>query len=217
MRKKNKNKKKKTFYLKVRKNFVTGLITLLPLFVTYIFIAWLMKFLHKNLAFVPKLISPDNDILIILFEFVLFLLILLFIYIVGVFTNKYIGKKTILMGESLLNRIPLIRTIYTGTKQILNGLMVSNKKAFRKVVMVEYPRKGMWVLGFVTGEVYIYKRKRKVKMITIFIPSTPNPTTGFMIILPQKDVKVVNISSDNALKSIISGGVLTPKLYVDEY
>ncbi len=217
MRKKNKNKKKKTFYLKVRKNFVTGLITLLPLFVTYIFIAWLMKFLHKNLAFVPKLISPDNDILIILFEFVLFLLILLFIYIVGVFTNKYIGKKTILMGESLLNRIPLIRTVYTGTKQILNGLMVSNKKAFRKVVMVEYPRRGMWVLGFVTGEVYIYKRKRKEKMITIFIPSTPNPTTGFMIILPQKDVKVVNISSDNALKSIISGGVLTPELYVDKY
>ncbi len=215
--KRKKNKKlQKRFILKIRKNILTGIITILPLFVTYLFIAWLMKLLHKNLAFIPRLLAPQNELLSIVFELLLLFLIVLFIYLVGVLTNKYIGKKSIKLGESILNKIPIIRTIYTGTKQILDGLMLNNKRAFRKVVLVEYPRKGMRVLGFITGEMEIVKNNRKQTMYTVFIPSTPAPTTGFMVIVPKKDVIFVNISPDKALKSIISGGVITNKLKLDE-
>ncbi len=215
-KKKKQNYIKPKLFVKIRKNIITGIITILPLFVTYLFIAWLMKLLHKNLEFIPKLLTPNNELLIYLFEVLLLLIILLFIYLVGVMTNKYIGKKSIKMGENLLNKIPLIRTIYTGTKQILDGLMVNNKRAFKKVVLVEYPRKGMQCIGFITGEVEIIKNHRKQKLYTVFIPSTPAPTTGFMVILPRKDVIMLDISPDKALKSIISGGVITPKLKINE-
>ncbi|MBU1077642.1 MAG: DUF502 domain-containing protein, partial [Spirochaetes bacterium] len=114
MKKINSDKIKKSL-LKIRKNLITGLITALPLYITYLFFLWLMKFFHQRLNFIPKKLFPNYSYLTGLFEFILFVLIIIFIYLIGVMTNHYIGKKLIKMGDTLLNKIPLIRIIYTGS------------------------------------------------------------------------------------------------------
>lgn len=203
--------------LKFRKNLITGIITALPLFITYIFFSWLMKFFHKKLNFIPQKLFPENLFLIVSFEIILFILIIIGLYIIGVLANLYFGRKLIKIGDTILNKIPLVRNIYMGSKQILSSFAVSNKKAFRKVVLLEYPRKGINSIGFLTGYIKISKsHNKKETMVSVFLPSTPNPTTGFLLLLPEKDIKVINISVEDAVKLIISGGVLGNQLKIDD-
>ena len=203
--------------LKFRKNVITGIITALPIFITFIFLKWLMNLFHNKLNFFPQRVFPDNKILIITSEIILFSFIIFLLYLIGVLTHHYLGKKMIKTGDIFLNKIPLIRNIYMGSKQILASFTVSNKKAFRKVVMIEYPRRGIKSLGFMTGEIKIIKKSGKnSKLISVFLPSTPNPTTGYLLLLLQQDVQYVDISVEDAIKLIISGGVLGKDLRVHD-
>jgi len=211
-----KTQKPRSIFSKFRKNLITGVITALPLYITYIFFAWLMKFFHKRLNLIPQKVLkafPENVFLTTSFEVLLFVFILMCLCLLGILTNHYIGKKLIKTGDTFLNKIPLIRNIYTGSKQILSSFAVGSKKAFRKVVLIEYPRKGVQSLGFLTGEMRIIKKgRRNKKRISVFLPSTPNPTTGYLLLLAEKDVQPVDISVENAIKLIISGGVLGNRL-----
>ncbi len=189
-----------------KSNFLAGIITVLPLFVTYIFFSWVMKFLHKYLNFIPHKLFPDNTLLIVAFEIVLLSLIIFTVYLIGILTSHYIGKQILKVGEKILNRIPLIRSVYTGSKQIIESFTLDKKK-FMDVVLVEYPRKGIYVLGFVTGNIKV-KGKRKKELVPVFIPSTPNPTTGFMVLFKKSEILPLTITPEAAIKLIISGGII---------
>lgn len=208
---------KKTLIQRIRKNFFTGVITLLPLAITLLFLYWIVDFIHTKLNFIPQRLFPHNDLLITLFEIILFVLLFLVICLMGVLTNHYIGKKLIQTGDSILNRIPLLRTVYSGTKQILETFTTGSKRSFKQVVMVQFPRKGCWCMGFITGELdFIRLKKKNMKLITVFIPTTPNPTTGYLFLMPARDIVSVGMSVETAFKLIVSGGILSSTMHLKE-
>ena len=114
-------------------------------------------------------------------------------------------------GERVLDKMPVVRTIYGAIKQIMETVMSTNSESFREVVLVEYPRKGIWVIGFVTGETKgEVQSLNKNQLINIFIPTTPNPTSGFLLFLPKQDLVYLDMKVEDAVKMVISGGIVTP-------
>lgn len=198
------SKKIKKLYPKIRKNFITGLITLIPLFATYIFFKWSVKFLYNQFSFIPQKLFPNNFAIQMLFNIGIILFLFLIIYLIGILANHYFGRQLFQIVENLLKKIPVISNIYSGTKQIIDSFSLTKKRKFLDVVLAEYPRKGCYSIGFVTGIIDF----NKTKLLKIFVPSTPNPTTGYLIYLKKSDVKYLDISVETALKLILSGGII---------
>jgi uncharacterized membrane protein len=122
-----------------------------------------------------------------------------------------LGRYIIRLGEGLLNRMPVVRSIYGATKQILETVISTQSDAFREVVLVEYPRKELWVIGFVTGNTKGEVANRIPKtMVNVFVPTTPNPTSGFLLFCPRKDVIFLKMTVEEAVKLVVSGGIVTP-------
>ena len=137
-----------------------------------------------------------------------FILTILFIYIIGILVSNVLGKRVYLWIEAVLLRIPVVNSVYRTIKQITTSISAPERKAFKKVVFVEYPRKGIWTITMVTGE---STNNKGVKIYHIFVPTTPNPTSGFMLYIPQKDAQETDLTIEEGLKIIISGGMLAPK------
>ena len=132
---------------------------------------------------------------------------------IGAITPGFIGRTLLKSGERVLNKMPVVRSIYGAIKQIMETVMSTNSDSFREVVLVEYPRKGIWVIGFVTGETKgEVQSLTKDKVINIFVPTTPNPTSGFLLFIPQKDLVYMDMKVEDAVKMVISGGIVTPKI-----
>jgi len=130
----------------------------------------------------------------------------------GAFAANLFGRKLVGYWEAILGHIPLVRTIYTSVKQVLETLFTSNSESFRRVVLVEYPRKGIWSLGFQTNEALAAAREASGKdLISVFIPTTPNPTSGFIVMLPAEDITKLDITVEDGFKFIISMGVIVPE------
>ncbi|NLN16085.1 MAG: DUF502 domain-containing protein [Firmicutes bacterium] len=145
------------------------------------------------------------------------LLSLLLVLGVGVIGANVLGRRMIEFGESLLLRLPLVRTVYTSIKQLLMGFVLDNKDAFQQVVLVEYPRPGMYSLAFVTRQgAPWYQGEGSEELYSIFIPTTPNPTSGYMLLVPREQVEFVDLSVEDALKMIISGGLISPNKAAEE-
>ena len=139
------------------------------------------------------------------------LLLLAFFVLVGMFTANYIGRWLVGLGQKLLYRVPVISSIYGALKKLFEAVMGNNTQAFRKAVLVEYPRKGMWTVAFVTAPVYAgFKRMLPKDMVTLYVSTTPNPTSGFMVYVPKKEIKELNIPVEEALKMILSMGIVNP-------
>ena len=139
------------------------------------------------------------------------LLLLTFFVLVGMFTANYIGRWLVGLGQKLLYRVPVISSIYGALKKLFEAVMGNNTQAFRKAVLVEYPKKGMWTVAFVTAPVYVgFKKMLPKDMVTLYVPTTPNPTSGFMVYVPKKDVKELNIPVEEALTMILSMGIVDP-------
>ena len=140
------------------------------------------------------------------------LLIIIVIFFTGVLVTNFIGKKLLEIWEHILNKIPGFRNIYNAIKQISDTVLTSSSDSFKKVLLVEYPRKGLWTIAFQTGN-YHGEAEEIIgqKIINLYVPTTPNPTSGFFIMLPKEDVSELNMSVDDALKLVISGGIVIPK------
>jgi uncharacterized membrane protein len=137
---------------------------------------------------------------------------LLLVLITGIIATNFLGQHFMRIGESLLDRIPLVRTVYNSTKQVINAILSTNSQAFRKVVLVEYPRKGIWSIAFQTNENgFAHNHPTDEPMISVFIPTTPNPTSGFLMMVAKSEVKELSMTIDEALKCVISLGVMQPK------
>ncbi|MCL0053084.1 DUF502 domain-containing protein, partial [Dehalococcoidales bacterium] len=130
------------------------------------------------------------------------------IYLVGVIASNVVGRKLIHYGESLLRRVPIVRQLYTGIKQILESFSAPGKTGFMQVVLVEFPRKGMRTIGFITNE---SSDKSGKKLLNIFIPTAPNPTSGFLQIAGEDEIIRTDISVDDALKMVVSAGRMSPE------
>ncbi len=131
---------------------------------------------------------------------------------IGWFATNFLGRLIIRISEYIVNRMPVIRTLYSAIKQIFETIMASQSTAFREVVMLEYPRKGVWSIGFVTGisegEVQSHTRKETVN---VFVPTTPNPTSGYLLFVPKNELKYLEMSVEEGVKLVVSAGIITPE------
>lgn len=186
-----------------RKYFVTGMIVIVPLWITIIVIRAVANLIDGTFDLLPPVVHPRTYIPFFGIEL---LIAFLLIIIVGIITSNFVGKKFVSHGEIILAKIPVIKTIYQGVKQLTTGILSENKM-FSRVVLLEFPIKGLFFIGFVTGEgSHIIPGNGGRKMLKIFIPTTPNPTTGFFCIAGEDEVKYLDISVDEAFKLIISAG-----------
>ena len=194
----------------LRKYLIAGLLVWLPLAATVVIIKLLIDLLNKTILLFPPEWQPETlfGISIPGFGIIVGVLILL---LTGVFAANLFGRKLVGFWEAILGRIPLVRTIYSSVKQVLETLFSSNSESFRRVVLIEYPRKDIWSLGFQTNEALSAAREASGKdLISVFVPTTPNPTSGFIIMLPVEDITQLDISVEDGFKFIISMGVIVP-------
>ena len=187
--------------------FITGLFSIIPLAITFTIIKWLFQFFSKPGKQMINYILPNTNAPIIE-NIIGFVLTFLFIYLIGVIISNVIGRRLYSFFEKILAKIPLINYIYNTIKQITDTLRISQKQAFKKVVYIEYPKKDIWTIALVTGE---SKDSEGNEYYQIFVPTTPNPTSGFMLYIKKENTKETNMNIDEGLKIIISGGMLAPE------
>ncbi len=195
----------------MKKYFITGLLVLVPLFITIWVLSTLIQTMDQSLLLLPEAWQPKK-----LFGFNVpglgALLTLLIIFVTGLVATNIFGQQLIVLWESFLTKVPFVKTIYSSVKQVSDTLFSNSGNAFRKAVLVQYPRHGSWTIGFITGtpggDVVNHLQG---DYISIYVPTTPNPTSGFFLMMPKADVIELDMSVDEALKYIISMGTVTPK------
>ena len=202
-----KNKKKKSITAIIRNYFITGVVVLIPIGFT-LYLSKVLIGLSSNL--VPKNINPNNYLPFAIpgLEIIVSILI---ITIVGGLSLSFLGKRILKLIDDLFKRIPFLRTIYSAILQMTESF--SNKDNDKKsVVLIEYPRKGVWAVGFATKEnTGEMAKKTNKKLINVFVPTTPNPTSGFLLMFPIEDVIYLNMTFEEASKFIVSAGTSTGK------
>ena len=194
----------------LRSYLLAGLVVWVPILVTFAILRFIVDLLDRTMALLPKAYQPEQLIGHHI-PGVGVVLSLLLLILTGLIATNFFGQRVVSWSESLLERIPLVRSIYNATKQVIQTIFSSNSQAFRKVLMIEYPRKGIWSLAFQTGVGNLPSAPQNSdEMISIFIPTTPNPTSGFLMIVPRAEVVELSMTIEEALKYVISLGVMQP-------
>ncbi|MGC1955798.1 MAG: DUF502 domain-containing protein [Gammaproteobacteria bacterium] len=194
-----------------RKYLMAGLLVWLPLGVTVLVVKLLVDIMDRTVLLLPPAWRPDT-LLGFHIPGVGLLLSLLIILVTGITVANLLGRRMVSLWEGLLARIPLVRTIYSAVKQVVETVLSANGASFRKVVLVEYPRRGMWCLALQTAErLGEVQAKTGAEVVAVFLPTTPNPTSGFVILVPRTDVVELDMTVDDGLKLIISMGVVVPE------
>nr|WP_321979707.1 DUF502 domain-containing protein [uncultured Cohaesibacter sp.] len=210
-----------TFGARVRNYFLTGLVIAAPigitLYITWAFIGWVDSTVKP---YIPHIYNPDNYLPFsvpgvgLVFSF-------LILTILGFLTANFVGRSLLTFGEVFVGRMPLVRNLYNALKQIFETALSQKGKTFTKAVVIEYPRRGLWALAFVatetTGEV-AHRIEEKEKpgdahqgYISVFLPTTPNPTSGFLLFVPRRDIIMLDMSVEDAAKLVVSAGLVSPE------
>lgn len=194
----------------LRRYFISGLLVWLPVIITVMVIKFLVDILSKSLLLLPAPMQPDY-LLGFHVPGIGVVLTLLVIFFTGLFAANFVGRKLVALGDQLMSRIPLVRTIYTSVKQVTETMFKPGGQSFRKVLLVEFPCQGVYSIAFQTGEVNKdIEAVHGESMVSYFIPTTPNPTSGFLMMAPKSRVRELDMSVDQALKLVISLGVVQP-------
>ena len=202
----NQNKIKKPLIIRLRNYFFTGAVVLIPIGITIYLSLFLIKITTKIL---PKELNPNHYLNIEIPGIEIFITVI-FITLTGWLSLSFIGKKIIDLINKILTKIPILRTIYSAIVQMTESFTNSDNKN-RSVVLLEYPRKGIWVIGFATKENKgLISEKVNEELVNVFVPTTPNPTSGFLLMLPKKDLIYLDISFEQASKFIVSAGTSDP-------
>jgi len=196
----------------IKRYFITGLLVLVPLFITIWVLIVLIGILDQSLLLVPASLQPEA-----LFGMSIpglgALLTLGIILLTGVIATNFFGKRIILFWESLLGRVPVVKSIYYSVKQVSDTLFADSGQAFRKALLVQYPREGSWTIAFLTGKPGgDVVNHLQGDYVSVYVPTTPNPTSGFFLMMPKADVIELTMSVDEALKYIVSMGVVAPDI-----
>tara|TARA_B100001121_G_C18521857_1_gene541738 strand:- start:217 stop:831 length:615 start_codon:yes stop_codon:yes gene_type:complete len=193
---------KKSIFAKIRNNFIAGVVVLIPIGITLYLTIFLIRVFGK---IIPKEINPNNYLP---FDIpgVEILIALIIITFIGWLSLSFLGKKFFELFNNLLKKIPILRTIYSAIGQMTESFTKTDNKQ-KSVVLLEYPRKGVWAVGFATKENEgLIKDKIKEEIINVFVPTTPNPTSGFLLMVPKKDLIYLDVSFEQASKFIVSAG-----------
>ena len=196
----------------MRKYFVTGLLILVPLAITLWVVNLIIGTMDQSLLLLPERWRPEA---VVGFRIpgLGTILTLLIIFLTGLATRNFIGKHIVIAWEAIVVRIPVVNTIYSSVKQVSDTLFSSSGNAFRKALLVEYPRKGCWTIAFLTGvpggDV---KNHLQGDYVSLYVPTTPNPTSGFFLMVPREDTIELDMTVDAALKYIVSMGVVAPDI-----
>ena len=195
----------------IKKNLVAGILIILPISITFYIIFLLVRVVDRILGVLPPKYNPQTYLPFNIPGVGVFFAVII-IFMVGLLARNYIGSKLIEFWENMVNKIPFIRTIYVAIKQLGETIFTKKEKDFKRVVLIEYPRKGIFTLAFTTGigEGEI-QQKTKRRVLNIFVPTTPNPTSGFYLLAPEDEIKFLDMGVEDAFKLIISGGMATPE------
>ena len=196
-----------SIFARIRNYFITGIVVLVPIGITL----YLTKFfISISSKLIPKEINP-NSYMPYAIPGLEIILAVIFISFIGYLSLSFIGKKILQLFNDLLKRIPILRTIYSAIGQMTETL-APNKQSKKSVVLVEYPRKGSWAVGFATkdnkGEI---SRKTNKNLVNVFVPTTPNPTSGFLLMFPKEEIVYLDMDFEEASKFIVSAGTSDPK------
>jgi uncharacterized membrane protein len=195
----------------VRRYLIAGLLVWVPLIVTGLIIRFLVDLLDFTILLLPPSWRPEAIV-----GFTVpgtgVVVAVVIVFLTGIVAANILGRKLFDLGEAIVDRIPLVRSIYSAVKQVMQTLFHDGGQSFRRVLMVQHPRQGIWALGFQTGmssgEV---QQRTEREMITVFIPTTPNPTSGFVIMVPREDAIELDMSVEDGLKFVMSLGVVVPE------
>ena len=203
----------KKFQRRLRNVFITGLLIPLPIALTWFILQFLLKnFDALSPVFTRMLIQlgapiPEGYRI----PFLGLVVTLLIVPIVGWLTTNFFGKKVFQIGELLIEKIPFVRRIYKGSKQVVSSIAEADTSAFRKVVLIEFPRRGLLAIGFVTGESRgEVQELTRENMLNVFVPTMPNPPSGFLIFSPLEELTEVSMTIEEGIKYVVSGGLVTP-------
>tara|TARA_B100000700_G_scaffold218567_1_gene240456 strand:- start:147 stop:758 length:612 start_codon:yes stop_codon:yes gene_type:complete len=197
---------KKSIFSRIRNYFITGILVLIPIGITLYLTLFFVKLSSKIL---PKEINPNNYLPFDIPGLEI-LISLILITVIGWLSLTFIGQRLVSFFETMLNKIPILRTIYSSAEQLLENFS-TNKKSKKSVVLVQYPRQGIWAVGFATKE-NTGKIKNAIGQdtINVFVPTTPNPTSGFLLMFPKKDIIFLDLTFEEASKFVVSAGSINP-------
>lgn len=195
----------------LQRYFISGLLVWLPIWVTILAIKFMVDLLDTTLLLLPKGYQPDQ-LLGVHVPGIGVVVTLLVIFLTGVIVANFVGSRLLAIGDAVIGRIPLVRSVYMGVKQVSQTLFSPGGQSFRKVFLIEYPRAGSWTIAFQTGDATkeVTAVSDGQEMISLYVPTTPNPTSGFLLMLPKDKVVELNMSVEQALKFVISLGVMQP-------
>ena len=195
----------------MKKYLIAGLLVWMPLGITFLVVRAIVGFLDRSLLLLPAEYQPDVLLGIHIPGFGVVLALVL-VLATGMVVANFLGRHIVATWEKLLSQIPIVRTLYSAVKQIMEAVLATDAKSFSKVLLIEYPRKGVWSFAFMTsddlGEV---QTKIDEKVVSVFIPTTPNPTSGFILMVPEKDTIELEMSVEDGLKMIVSVGMVVPE------
>lgn len=201
---------KRPIMARLRRYLLTGLVIWIPLGVTIFVFKFFIDYMDTAVTLLPRSWQPSN-----LFGFNIpglgVIMVVLVLLLTGFVASNYLGRSLLRLGAELLEHIPLVRSVYSAAKQISDTMFSNKGRSFRKVVLIRYPNKETWSLAFQTGEsLGELNAKLPEHMVSVFVPTTPNPTSGFLLMVPQEDMIELEMNVDEALKMIISLGVIVP-------
>ena len=201
-----------------RNRLIAGVLVALPI----VAVIWLLSKLIGVIdgavwSIVPDVANPGNYVDIPIWWLSLIIAVVGLTFL-GIFASNQVGRRVLAAGENLLARVPVVSSIYNGIKQILNTIAQQSDRAFRDVCLIEYPKSGVWAVGFVTADVSgAPKAELGEDYLCVFVPTTPNPTSGFLLFVPREEVKLLDMTPEEGAKLIISGGMVTSNKNLEEF
>lgn len=197
---------------KIKKIFIAGILSLLPIVVTVYLLYFLYNFIvSKASPLVKKIAHQYNyDFSEYVFQIAAFIIIILFILLIGIFTRMYLGRLFMKMLDNIMTHIPIARSIYNAAKQVIDSFSNTSGSSFSKVVLVEFPRRDMWMIAFLVRDALPVMQdiSTKEESSNVFIPTAPNPTSGFIAVVPNKDIRELDITVEEGVKFVLSVGII---------
>ena len=211
-----------TFAGHLRGYFLAGILVTAPISITVYLVYVFLTFIDRNVnqiipgEWIKNLGITINDYTITAIPGLGIIAALLFFVVVGWFATNFLGRLLLRLSEYILDRMPVIRTLYSAIKQLFETIMASRSQAFRDVVMLQYPRQGVWSIGFVTGRTQgEVQEATQHETVNIFVPTTPNPTSGYLLFVPKQELIYLSMSVEEGVKLVVSAGIITPQAVGD--
>lgn len=204
--------KENGLFSRLRKYFFTGLVVTAPITVTFYIIWVVISFVDNRIKpLIPAPYSPEEYIPFSIPGLGL-VIVIIGLTLIGALAAGVFGRLLLNWGERIVEKMPVVRNIYSALKQVFEAVLSTESSSFREVVLVEYPRKDIWSLGFITGTTKgEVQEDTEDNVLNVFIPTTPNPTSGFLLFVPESDVERLDMTVEDGLKMVVSAGIVTPK------